>query len=826
MMNLFDAAANDQSLYYLGRIFGNMGGVLPVTTGPILMGVMFKVLNTAALTVGAFIVVYTTVMGLLSTASEGEFLGKKWSGLWVPIRAVLGIVGLFPSIGGYCAIQIVIMWLVVQGIGLADTLWTTVLNVTQTTGAASSKVTMPDISGLVTPQLQNLFSGLVCYESVSYDTSAGSADSKDSSYTYPCATQGSADPRCNALPPFNSSQNTYNLAQCGTLTYCDPNRYPSGSMQQTLCKAQLVALPDIISLFDSVAKKFAQLDYQYQKFYYYSNRLNVDKTPQWIQDFCSKQGKKCCVQNAPDTTKKSAGPVSGAVASVVAFFGIQPLDNTTCSASFFMQQYSPNGTYNDPDKSEDKERVSKEALVDIYVPYGVQTYTDSVDFITAAANQYVGTLYGAYTSYLAQKPQGGLTGWQKESQNTGWVLAGMYFYKIAQARQSTLLKMSDLPTFTMALPDVSAKASALGKRNNLAVMPDLFNAINQAGGSSSAASPVLATVGNTTGMQGTLIVRDFMKYFSGNESGAEVQTALSDVAGAGWSLISGVQIAFWVTVAVIGVAAGLSAINFQVVGTGMTSNPASEVLKAVWGMISPFYMLGLSALFSMGVILGIYLPLVPYVIFTMGVVGWLIATIEAMVAGPIIALGILSPSGQHELLGKAEPAVMIIFNLVLRPGLMVFGLMASMFVASVVLTMLNQGFLQISKDIINDPGVIGGILIVVAYSSLLTMVLNKVFSLIHVVPERVLTYIGGQAISYGEGEGLAAMKQGLEGAASGVSGAGKEAGGAPAAAATKIGQDVAHKEHEAEAEKKKPGVSATPSKPGGSSSSSSGSSPT
>src|SRR5580658_9851250 len=122
--DLFQMAANDQSLFYLGQIFGNMGDVLtPGTGAPIILGAMFEVLNGIALTVGVLVVTYTTVVGLFQTAAEGEFLGKKWSGLWVPIRTVIGIVGLFPSSGGYCALQVFLMWVILQGVSAADVVW-------------------------------------------------------------------------------------------------------------------------------------------------------------------------------------------------------------------------------------------------------------------------------------------------------------------------------------------------------------------------------------------------------------------------------------------------------------------------------------------------------------------------------------------------------------------------------------------------------------------------------------------------------------------------------------------------------------------------------
>jgi hypothetical protein len=790
-MNLFTISSNDQSLYYLGQIFGHIGGVLPANNAPVLLGVMFKVLNTAALTVGAMIVVYTTIAGLLSTASEGEFLGKKWSGLWVPVRTVLGIVGLFPSSGGYCAIQVIIMWLILQGIGLADTLWTTVLNLIQNSGG-SAYVTLefPNVSGLIKPPLKNLFTSLVCYESVAYDKDL---DSKNSTYSYPC-TSASTDARCKTLPVFDSSKKSYDLEPCGKLNFCDVSAAGTcakpNSLGCILCKAQHQALPEIIGAFDAVAKKFAQLDYEYQKFYYYSTLQTIDKVPQWIQDFCTAKEKRCCV-NDPTATSTSPSRAAGGLAPNNAKI-------PSCSSTFFAG-YPPYGDFSNSDLK-DKGRVGEAALKEIYVPYGIKPYVDIVDFITAAADQYIAVLTNAYITFNSQAPVEGLRDWQREAQRTGWVLAGTYYYQIAKGNAARQIKMNNLPAFSMEIPKSPIDSnSTLGKtRNNIEAMPELYTAISQA-----IQNPALASVPNfaavNEGSSLNAIVKGLMKSFSGSESNGVATNALTKLTAAGWSLIADVQILFWVTTAVVAIATALSSINFMVVGTGMTSSPLIEGVKAFWGMISPFWMLGLSALFSMGVLLGLYVPLIPYTIFTMGVIGWFIATLEAMVAGPIIALGILSPSGQHELLGKSEPAVLIIFNLILRPSLMVFGLMASLFLANIAVTLLNQTYLKVAGELIEQPLVVEQILLAIGYTSLIVMVLNKVFTLIHVIPEKVLTYIGGQAISYGEAEGLAGAKQTLEGAASGISGGAKEAGGAPTAAATKIGQDEAH--HKAEADR-------------------------
>src|SRR3990167_11510440 len=235
-MNFFDIASNDQSLYYLGTIFGLVGNLLPASNAPLLFGIMFRVINTIALTIGAFIVIYVTVVGLLTTAQEGEFLGRQWSSLWVPVRPVLGIAALFPTATGYSAIQVIIMWIVLQGVGAADTLWTTIVNFTAVAGSPYASVSIP--GGQITTDMQTLFQSLVCQASAKAQNPAVSLTSTSGQVSYYCAIErnqsdefckrGSGD-MLNIAGP-QAGNNRYSMGPgadrgsgggCGTLTYCD-----------------------------------------------------------------------------------------------------------------------------------------------------------------------------------------------------------------------------------------------------------------------------------------------------------------------------------------------------------------------------------------------------------------------------------------------------------------------------------------------------------------------------------------------------------------------------------------------------------------------------
>src|SRR5262249_6600617 len=111
---------------------------------------------------GAVIIIYATVVGVMQTAHEGEFMGKKWGGIWVPIRTVLGIATLVPTASGFSAIQLVMMWVILQGVGAANFLWATTLGAIEIFGSPYAQADVnPPTNGLKS-KLQDLFKALAC----------------------------------------------------------------------------------------------------------------------------------------------------------------------------------------------------------------------------------------------------------------------------------------------------------------------------------------------------------------------------------------------------------------------------------------------------------------------------------------------------------------------------------------------------------------------------------------------------------------------------------------------------------------------------------------
>ena len=173
-------------------------------------------------------------------------------------------------------------------------------------------------------------------------------------------------------------------------------------------------------------------------------------------------------------------------------------------------------------------------ITDIFNKFAIQPYVDKVDIISAAMDQYLGILMGAYTNHTALGIGSKLTGWREESKNNGWILAGMYYFQITKGAVSQLtVSMNDLPKLNyenLPTPGVGGSPSTIiNVRNNLSAMTKLLSLIAQAGqGDSfvSASSPSLQAISSTSDMSN--MTSSFMSDVTGlNENTIMVAAALS-----------------------------------------------------------------------------------------------------------------------------------------------------------------------------------------------------------------------------------------------------------------------------------------------------------
>ncbi|MBT4803548.1 MAG: DotA/TraY family protein [Legionellales bacterium] len=191
--------------------------------------------------------------------------------------------------------------------------------------------------------------------------------------------------------------------------------------------------------------------------------------------------------------------------------------------------------------------------------------------------------------------------------------------------------------------------------------------------------------------------------------------------------------------------------------------------------------------FMLGVMMGVYLPFVPFLLYLFGVISWLIAVVEAMVAAPLVAMGVTHPEG-HDLLGKSEQALMLLLGVFIRPAAMVVGLIMAITLNYIMIGFLNYGFVVTLNPILagftsGDTQsfqlvIIVGSLIVYVYT--IIEVINLCFSMIFQIPDKLLRWIGGPVEQSAGAQAMAQIKGGVSQSASGAAGgASSKASSAP-----------------------------------------------
>ncbi len=95
-----------------------------------LIGSAFFVFNCSVCIMGFAWVTWGVVATVADSADSGEVLGKHVSTVWYPIRTALGIFAALPALGGFSLAQAIIMMAVALGIGGANKITNTAIDLT------------------------------------------------------------------------------------------------------------------------------------------------------------------------------------------------------------------------------------------------------------------------------------------------------------------------------------------------------------------------------------------------------------------------------------------------------------------------------------------------------------------------------------------------------------------------------------------------------------------------------------------------------------------------------------------------------------------------
>jgi conjugal transfer/type IV secretion protein DotA/TraY len=642
---LFTPPPTDKSVEYLGTLFGQVGD-LPVSGGNQTLSVLMRLINQIVMSLGFIIIGWTIFVSSLSSAQEGEVMGKKWSSIWVPTRAVAGMYLLLPTTSGYSYIQVAVMWLILQSVGAADALWNQVLTSWEKGGSINQPAPTANLTG-GSASVFSMFKSKLCETILNQDSTAYELKEPISFFQ--------KDNKAIWGYP------TYGTNVCGEIDL-------SGILSSIQGQSSTPLTP-------------AQSAQAMQSYFYALNMVQMNlETPatEAIQlPAASWANYLSLVQGALELKRSISSTLNTAISNNLPEVE-STIDTTIAREAGWIHA---GGFYFQIVQGDSGVNLSN---IEFTAPTASMSNlcTELSDFCPDLQSR-ITNVYSQYITFIGAN--------------------------VTQDEQDSFLTS--------------------GFTNNLSALP--------AEGQSS-----MAAISDS--LKGT--INDFITGLSGSGT-TDPLLALTTV---GQQIMYGSEIAIWLCISVLVVLALVSSIMRSL-------QPGGYIVDAILVTVISIILFLVFLLWGAGMTLGLYLPLIPYLLFLFGGLAWVILVVEAMVSSPLIALSLIVPSEDE--IGKATQALLIIVGLFFRPILMIVGFVFASKLLMVSVGMLNYGFKTVLATTILGLGLFGAIAVIIMYAGILIAFVHESFSLIYVLPDKALRWMGVS----GEGVDIAGNLKKVEG---------------------------------------------------------------
>ncbi|PZP55736.1 MAG: hypothetical protein DI586_05925 [Micavibrio aeruginosavorus] len=355
-----------------------------------------------------------------------------------------------------------------------------------------------------------------------------------------------------------------------------------------------------------------------------------------------------------------------------------------------------------------------------------------------------------------------------ENLKRGWAVAGIWYNKIAEMNGALIGAAWDIPTATR-YPDIMMKVLEEKKQNNVQTSPSEMFCPNLANASmtlpegdsgkdmAQAMCKVYKTANESNTQKSTgNAMADFVNYIFGTQGLFDLRYGdnrdahpLAQLVGVGKGLIEASirNLAIGMGAGLLQVAAGL---------TGGQSGP--ELL----GAISSFFFSIATMTLTAGFILFYVIPFLPFLYFFFAVGNWLKGVFEAMVGVPLWALAHLRIDGNGLPGEAAMNGYFMLFEIFLRPILIVFGFLASITIFAAMATVLHEIF-KIAVDNLTGSQTSSGagsaidkFFYTVMYAVIMYIMALSSFKLIDLIPNQIMRWMGSSVSTFSDMQGSAA----------------------------------------------------------------------
>lgn len=632
-IDTFSPLPNSAAVDYLRLIFGGLVDFVLLGQSwsePGLIGAFMGVFGLGAYFLGMLYFIFGILKGMIDSGETGRFLGNAKSQVKTPVRMVIGTTCLFPAKNGFSLIQIMVMWVALQGVGLGDKSMVVIMDYFKTNQYILSPV-LPDSRNLAA----SIFKSQVCTAALNKGfEEAGLSErvatrAKDTDYSVDWFSQNVPVTEIQWGIPGEGSP------VCGGFTW----------------KRQTVGDNDSRMITNAVMAAHSAA----------------------ISDLLS----------------ATRGPAETLVNS-----GIRPSDS----------------------------------------------------LIQELANRYNATMRAAAAQAVQQTNEKAMDQFVNQASDGGFFYAGTWIGHIGRWNDAVQQAINSLPQLrpldiATRFDDVSSRtvrdyliqvdAMARNSQDTLAQAYENRSGLPEPDGPEAFADFLSKTfmgaarITTEQAAGGTLSHMTQMRALGDNLLWA-AQSSLLAVAGA--SGLAGAKAAEWT------------------VGLGFS---LPDALAAAGGTIT---MLIVSML-GLGLMLSVYIPLIPAMVWTMAVLNWLLSVVEAVIAAPLFAAAHISPYGEEEI-GTAGEGYRMLASLAIKPMLMVIAVFVAIGLCNAMAGVVNDTFMPMVAGAQSGSvvGIVKFVGIVSVYVLLMMGLTHACFALVHWLPDRVMLWLGRSVAGLGGSE--------------------------------------------------------------------------
>ena len=344
---------------------------------------------------------------------------------------------------------------------------------------------------------------------------------------------------------------------------------------------------------------------------------------------------------------------------------------------------------------------------------------------------YLATVGGAADATRDQATRELETALKDDADNLPWTLAASLFMTVTR-------HVGEYQLGAGSIPRVAAPSARLGERVPQA-RAAVTAAAEQLAGSLEYPAVLGAGADPAPGASGTggigrgffdwLDIEDIQLVDSGNP--------ILDLVSLGHSLVAK---ALGSILLLGGLATGSNLLNaIPFVGGGL------DAFEAAWQVMDSFVSTILGVMMLAGLVLAYLVPVLPFVRFLFGILAWLVAVIAAVFAMPVWLAG-HTVRGEGFVTQATRQGWLFLPGLVLRPVLMLFGLVAGYLLFVTVMDMFNDVFrgLVFDAGASDGIGVLGWLAMLAIYLMVVYGLMNGCFKLIDHLPLVAMDWIGGR----------------------------------------------------------------------------------